>query len=323
MYKMLSKLSVIALLGLAAPALAQAPKKSALDKATLEAYVRHLFVMDSRIKIEVSDPRPSEMPGFVEETVHASAGNQAQDFVFLISKDGSRIFQGSVFDVNNNPFKKDLDKLKTEGAPSFGTQGAPVVVVEFSDFECPYCKEEATLLRANLPVAYAKQVHFYFKEFPLDSLHPWARAGAIAGRCVYRQGNDIFWEFHDWIFSHQGEITAENLKAKVMEWAALQKGLDAQQLGQCIDTRATEAEVNRSVAEGKALSIDQTPTLFVNGRRIAGAFDWPSLRAIIDYEIEYQKTAKNAGEDCGCELKLDLPGAPQKKTILPMTPVKK
>jgi protein-disulfide isomerase len=324
MYKMMSKLSVIALLvtllGLAA--LAQAPKKSALDKTTLEAYVRHLFVMDSRVKIEVSDPRPSELPGFVEETVHASVGNQAQDFVFLISKDGSKIFQGSVFDVNNNPFKKDLDKLKTEGAPSFGTQGAPVVLVEFSDFECPYCKEEATMLRANLPVSYAKQVHFYFKEFPLDSLHPWARAGAIAGRCVYRQSNDFFWEFHDWIFSHQGEITAENLKSKVMEWASLQKGLDAQQLGQCIDTRATEAEVNRSVAEGKSLSIDQTPTLFVNGRRIAGAFDWPSLRAIIDYEIDYQKTAKNAGEDCGCELKLDLPGAPQQK-ILPMSPVKK
>lgn len=321
---MMSKLSVIALVGalLGLAALAQAPRKSALDKATLEAYVRHLFVMDSRIRIEVSDPRPSELPGFVEETVHASAGNQAQDFVFLISKDGSKILQGSVFDVNNNPFKKDLDKLKTEGAPSFGTQGAPVVLVEFSDFECPYCKQEATMLRANLPVSYSKQVHFYFKEFPLDSLHPWARAGAIAGRCVYRQNNDFFWQFHDWIFAHQDEISAENLKSKVMEWAALQKGLDAQQLGQCIDTRATEADVNRSVAEGKALGIDQTPTLFVNGRRIAGSFDWPNLRAIIDYEIEYQKTAKNAGEDCGCELKLDLPGAQSKKT-LPMMPGKK
>lgn len=325
MFKMMSKLSAIAflpaLLGLTA--LAQAPKKSALDKATLEAYVRHLFVMDSRVRIEVSDPRPSEMPGFVEETVHASAGSQAQDFVFLISRDGSRIFQGSVFDVNNNPFKKDLDKLKTEGSPSFGTQGAPVVLVEFSDFECPYCKEEATMLRANLPVSYSKQVHFYFKEFPLDSLHPWARAGAIAGRCVYRQGNDQFWDFHDWIFSHQGEITPENVKSKVLEWASLQKGINAAQLGQCIDSRATESEVNRSVAEGKALNIDQTPTLFVNGRRIAGSFDWPSLHAIIDYEIEYQKTARNAGEDCGCELKLDLPGAQPKTTILPIAPVKK
>ena len=320
MWRMIRKLSVIALLGLAASA--QAPKTSALDKATLEAYVRHLFVMDSRVNVQVSDPKPSELPGFVEETVHAWVGNQSQDFVFYISKDGSKIVQGTVFDAASNPFKKDLDKLKTEGAPNFGTQGAPVVLVEFSDFECPMCKEEAAMLRANLPASYQKDVHLYFKEFPLESLHPWAKAGAIAGRCVYRQGNDRFWEFHDWIFAHQAEITPENLKNKVMEWAGTKNGLDTAKLGECIDTKATEAEVARSVAEGKALGVDQTPMLFVNGRRLGGALDWTSLRSIIDYEIEYQKTAKNAGEDCGCELKLDLPGAAPKKT-LPLAPPRK
>jgi len=165
-------------------------------------------------------------------------------------------------------------------------------------------------------------VRLYFKEFPLENIHPWSRAGAIAGRCVLRQSNDFFWEFHDWIFSHQTEITPENLKEKVMEWAKLKNGLDPLALGQCMDTKATDAEVNKSIADGRGVNIDQTPTLFVNGRRIGGAFDWPSLRSIIDYEIEYQKTAKNAGEDCGCELKLDLPGAP-KKPVLPMTPTKK
>ena len=321
MYRMIRKLSVIAALALAA--LAQAPKKSALNKATMEAYVRHLFVMDSRVKVEVSDPKPSDAPGFLEETIHASMGNQAQDFVFLISKDGSRIIQGTVFDTNSNPFKKDLDKLKTDGAANFGTAGAPVVLVEFSDFECPYCKEEASMLRSNLPSTYQKQVHFYYKEFPLESIHPWSRAAAIAGRCVYHQSNDRFWDFHDWIFPHQAEITAENLREKVMEWAKGKGGIDSAQLGQCMDTKATEAEVNRNIAEAKALNIDTTPTLFVNGRRISGAFDWPSLHNIIDYEIEYQKTAKNAGEDCGCELKLDLPGTPKQKPILPLAPTRK
>src|SRR3954467_15290283 len=89
------------------------PKKSALDKATLEAYVRHLFVMDKRISIQVSDPQPSmSLPGFLEVGVHASMGTQAQDFQFLVSKDGSKILQGNVYDVNNNPFKTDIDKLK-------------------------------------------------------------------------------------------------------------------------------------------------------------------------------------------------------------------
>jgi len=298
---------------------AQTQKKSALDKATLEGYVRHLFVMDSKVKVEVSDPQPSDLPGFMQETVHATLGKASQDFVFYVSKDGSKILQGTVFDINNNPFKSDLDKIKTEGAPNFGTQGAPVVLVEFSDFECPYCKEEAAMLRANIAASYPTQVHVYFKELPLESIHPWAKAAAMSGRCVYRQSNDSFWEFHDWIFAHQGEITGENLKAKVMEWAKGKNGLDGGQLGACIDSKATEADVNKSMADGRALGVDQTPTLFVNGRRLGGAVDWNNLRSIIDYEIEYQKTAKNAGEDCGCELKLDLPGMTQKKT-LPLGP---
>ena len=79
-------------------------KKSALDKATLETYVRHLFVMDSRINVQISDPKPSpDLPGFVEVVVHAAAGAQSQDFKFLVSKDGSKIIQGTVFDAAVNP----------------------------------------------------------------------------------------------------------------------------------------------------------------------------------------------------------------------------
>ncbi|HWC98557.1 MAG TPA: thioredoxin domain-containing protein [Candidatus Sulfopaludibacter sp.] len=300
---------------------AQNTKKSALDKATLEAYVRHLYVMDSRITIQVSDPKPSaELPGFSDVTVHAALGPQTQDFKFLVSKDGSKILQASVYDIASNPFKSELDKLNTTGAPNFGTQGAPVVIVEFSDFECPFCKLEAAMLRANIPVSYPTQVHVYFKEFPLESLHPWAKAAAIDSRCVFRQTPTTeYWEFHDLLFSHQTDITAENLKEKVMEWAKLKPSIDSAKLASCMDTRATEAEVNASQAEGRALAVDQTPTLFVNGRRVPGQVDWPALKNIIDYEIEYQKTAKNAGEDCGCDLKLSLPGqtAAPKTTLVP------
>jgi len=279
----------------------------------LEAYVRHLFVMKPDIKVQVADPKPSQVEGFFEVVVHASLGDASQDFPFLISKDGSKILQAVVFDVNSNPFKPDLDKLKTEFQPSLGTPGAPVVLVAFSDFECPVCKTEFTMLRQDLLSAYPTQVRLYFKDFPLDSIHPWARPAAIAGRCVFRQNSNSFWSYSDWIYAHQADITAANLKDKVMEWAKGQpKDIDVLQLGQCMDTKATEAEVDKNVAEGHTLDINATPTLFVNGRRIAQSIDWPNLRGIIDYEIEYQKTAKNAGEDCGCELKLDTPGTPQK-----------
>ena len=302
-----------------------AAKKSALDKPTLEAYVRHLFVLDpTRITVQVSDPKPSaELPGFQEVSVRASMGPQSQDFKFLVSKDGQKILQANVYDVANNPFKGDLDKIKTDLEPSFGTPGAPVVLVEFSDFQCPYCKEEAKMLRDNLLTAYPKQVRLYFKTFPLESLHPWAKAAAIASRCVYRQQAGAFWDYHDWIFAHQAEITPENLKDKVLEWAKGQKDLDALQLGRCMDTKATEAEVQKDIEEGRALNITGTPTLFVNGRRIGQTIDWPNLRSIIDNEIEYQKTAKNAGEDCGCSLELNLPGMSQPKPGQPLTPARK
>src|SRR4051794_2786936 len=116
-------LSLAAALALALSVSGQSPtKKSALDKKTLEAYVRHLFVMDSRIQVEVSDPKPStELPNFSEVSVRATMGQQGQTFQFLVSKDGSKILQASVYDVAQNPFKSNLDKLKTEGAPSIGT----------------------------------------------------------------------------------------------------------------------------------------------------------------------------------------------------------
>ena len=281
-------------------------KKSALDKATLEAYVRHLSVWGPQIKVEIGDPKPSPLPGMLEVNVHASAGNASQDQVFYVSKDGQKMMLGVVYDVKENPFKPDLDKLKTDLQPSFGTPGASVVLVLFSDFQCPFCKEEAKVLRTNLVSTYPKQVRLYFKEMPLDQIHPWARAAAIAGRCVFKQNPTAFWDYHDWIYEHQGDITKENLREKVLEFAK-GKEIDALQLGRCMDTRATEAEVNKSVKEAQELHVMSTPTLFVNGRRLPSQVAWPDLRMIIDTEIEYQKTAKNAGEDCGCELKLPAP----------------
>jgi protein-disulfide isomerase len=281
-------------------------KKTALDKPTLEAYIRHLFVWGPQIKVAIKDPKPAPIPGMLEVSVDASAGDARQTEIFYVSKDGQKIVRGTVFDVAQNPFKSDLDKLKTDLQPSFGTPGAPVVLVLFSDFQCPYCKEEAKMLRTNLVSAYPKQVRAYFKDLPLEQIHPWAKAAAIAGRCVFKQNPNAFWDYHDWIYEHQSEITADNLRAKIMEFAQ-GKELDALQLGRCMDTKATEAEVNKSVEEARELRVSSTPTLFVNGRRLPSQIPWPDLRQIIDQEIEYQKTAKNAGEDCGCAITLPAP----------------
>ncbi|HLK47289.1 MAG TPA: thioredoxin domain-containing protein [Bryobacteraceae bacterium] len=303
------KLALTTLGALALFAAETAPvKKSALDKATLEAYVRHVFVWNAQVKVEIGDPKPSELPGFSKVAVHATQGQASADETLYVSKDGQKIIRGSVFDVAQNPFKPELDKLHTDLQPSMGTPGAPVVIVEFSDFQCPYCKEEAKALRANLLATYPKEVRLYFKDLPLAQIHPWAMPAAIAGRCIFRQNPGAFWDYHDWIYEAQTDVTAENLKSKVLEYVK-GKQIDPLQLEHCMDGKEMQAEIDKSIAEAKALGVGGTPTLFVNGRLLTGASaQWASLRAVIDYEIEYQKTAKNAGEDCGCELKLSTPG---------------
>jgi len=281
--------------------------KPQIDKVKLEAYLRHLFVWPPPIELAIGDPQPGPMPGFYEVKIRGSQGNASQEETFYVSKDGRKIVRGSVFDIGQNPFKSDLDRLKTEYQPSIGTPGAPVVLVEFSDFECPFCREQARMLRENLLAAYPKEVRLYYMNFPLESLHPWAKAAAMMGRCIFHQNAAAFWDYHDWIFEHQEEITPENLKDKVLEFAAA-KGIDKEQLSKCIDSRATEEEVDKTKAEGKALEVSSTPTMFVNGRKMVGTLQWADLKRVIDYEIEYQKTAKNAGEDCGCSVALPMPG---------------
>ncbi len=290
-------------------ATAAKPRKSFYNKAELEPYLRHLFVWGPQIAVQISDPKPAaNLPGFDQITVRASAGQASQEEVFYVSKDGQRILKAAVFDVQQNPFKPELDKLKTEFQPSFGTPGAPVVIVVFTDFECPFCKLEAKMLRDNLISAFPKQVRVYFKDYPLSTIHPWAKMASITGRCVFRQKPALFWDYHDWIYEHQSEINAQNFKSKVMEFSKTkEKDLDTLQLSRCMDARSTEAEVDRNIAEGKALQVNSTPTMFVNGRRLVGQVEWPNLRQIIENEIEYQKTARNAGEDCGCEVKLPTP----------------
>lgn len=280
-----------------------AAKKSALDKVTLEGYVRHLFVWGPAIEVRIDDPKPSAVPGFFDVKVTGSAGNAMQEEIFYVSKDGRRFLRGAMFDIESNPFQQDLAKLKTLGEPNYGTPGAPVVLVVFTDYQCPFCREEAKMLRENLTKAFPTQVRLYFKEYPL---HPSSRAIAMAGRCVFRQDPAAFWDYHDWAFDKQNELTLENLRTRVLEFAASKK-MDALPLARCMDARETAVDADRTSAEARALGINAVPTLFVNGRRITARIAWPSLKQIIDFEIEYQRTAKNAGEEACCEVKLPSP----------------
>jgi protein-disulfide isomerase len=270
----------------AGSAIAQKKPKSALDKSALEAYLRHVELYRGTVTYKIDDPRPSkDLPGFSEVEVHLSFDGGTKDERYYVSKDGQILVNGDVYRINGNPFQTNLDRLSLADLPSLGPTNAPVTIVEFGDLECPDCRMEAPILRHNVRETFGSQVRLYFKDFPLGSIHPWARAAAIAGRCVYHQDAKAFWDFYDWIYENQQEIEPDNLNSKILAWAG-QNGLDARRLGGCIETKASEPEVDRSLAEGRSLGVRGTPTLFINGRKIGG-LAWPDLELVIRKELEY------------------------------------
>jgi protein-disulfide isomerase len=272
--------------------------KSALDKAALEAYLRHLELWIPQVTVSIDDPKPSkQLPDFMDVAVHLSYNGATKDESYYVSKDGRKVLKGDVYDINQSPFQSNLDNLKTDLQPSFGAAGAPVVLVVFGDFQCPNCKSEAEVMRKNVPATFPDKVRVYFKDFPLETIHPWARTAAITGRCVFRESPSAFWQYHDWIYENQSAITLENINEKVQDFAK-EKGVDGMQLGRCVESKATEADVNRNIAEGRALGVAATPTTYINGRKMEGALNWEAMEALIRLELDHQAKTPDAGEQC-------------------------
>ena len=279
---------ITAILTLTLALAAQTSSKGALDKSRLETFLRHLLLFRGPVSYQIGDAKPAQdKPGYLEVPVHINLTGNSRDDLYYVSQDGQTIVnkEGVVYNVNKNPFQANLDKLTTNELPSFGAANAPITIVEFGDLQCPDCKMEAPVLRKNVPQGFPGKVRVFFKDFPLESIHPWARTAAIAGRCVYHQNAQKFWDFYDWVYDNQEQINPDNLHTKVLAWAG-QSGVDTIQLGRCMDTKATDAEVSRSIAEGKALGVPGTPTLFINGRRIGG-LQWSDLQIVLNNELDY------------------------------------
>jgi protein-disulfide isomerase len=279
------------------------PEKSALDKATLEAYLRNVELFLPTVTAKIDDAQPSKtLPGFFDVWVHWIAPNNAtKDEVVYVSKDGKTFVQGTVYDVNRSPFWENVSKLKTDQQPSFGAASAPVVLVVFSDFQCPVCKEEAQILRQNLAKSYPDKVRVYFKDYPLESIHNWARTAANAGRCVLKQNPQKFWDYFDWMYEQQANIGLDNINDKLQLFAT-EKGVDGMQLGRCVESKATDGEVAKEMEEGHSLQVNATPSLFLNGRKLEGNLPWQTLDTLIKMELDHQ--AKAAEADKCCEVSL-------------------
>ena len=158
-----------------------------------------------------------------------------------------------------------------------GSPAAPVTIVEFSDFQCPFCKAAAATVKQVLD-RYAGKVKWVFRDFPIEKLHPDAPRAHEAARCAGAQGK--FWEYHDMLF----ERSPRQARADLEEYAANLK-LDGPAFAECLDSRRHQAAVSADMAEGARLGVDGTPTFFVNGRRLVGAQSVAVFERLVDAEL--------------------------------------
>lgn len=161
--------------------------------------------------------------------------------------------------------------------PALGTPTAPVTVIEFSDFQCPFCQRVMPTLK-RLREAYGDRVRIVWKDFPLTSIHPEAFKAAEAGQCAREQGK--FWEYHDRLFANQQALQPEFLKKHAVEL-----GLDAATFNACLDTAKYAERVQEQMGVGNALGVSSTPSVFINGRLVSGAHPYETFAAIIDEEL--------------------------------------
>lgn len=280
---------------------APAAETPPLDKTHLLSYLRYAEGWTDSVEAAADDPKPSPIPGFSEVDVHLTFPKGKLDRIYYLSADGKALVGGNLYDLGDSPFKIALSKLTAANAPAKGPENAPVTVVVFSDFECPYCRDEAKLLREDIPKKYPKEVRVVFKDFPLEPVHTWARKAAIAAHCVIEQNPAAYWPFHETMYTHQGEITDGNLEARIQEFAG-QQNLDSLRLMTCVQNKATAGIVEKSEAEARALGISQTPTLFINGRMVTGAVPLEKLEMVIQWELKRETgSAKAEAEKC-CEV---------------------
>lgn len=162
--------------------------------------------------------------------------------------------------------------------PAYGSPEAPITVIEFSDYQCPFCQRWHLEVFPQIIAKYGDQVQLVYRDFPLDGSHPEARPAAEAANCANEQ--DKFWEFHDRLFS--GE---QDLSRQVYERYAQEVGLDMNEFGACLDEQRYAQEVQNDFGFASQLGVRSTPTFFINGLAVVGAQPFEVFEQIIDMEL--------------------------------------
>lgn len=260
----------------------------------IESHVRGYYNIPPSVKINVGPLKPStDFPGYDAVTIGITGDDsKAASYEFLLSKDAKTLIRLTKMDLSKDPFAENMKKIDLSGRPTRGNKNAKVTVVNYDDFQCPFCSRMHETLFPDLLKEYGDRVVFVYKDFPLEEIHPWAVHAAVDANCLAAQNNDAYWGFADAIHAGQREVNSEKGRDaqfafidKMAEMQGQKAKVDMPKLQACIKAQDA-AKVRASMKEGESLGISATPTLYVNGEKIDGAVPASEVRALFDRALQ-------------------------------------
>jgi len=267
---------------LAGHALAQTPDNDKLIK-----YYRKKNNVPPAQAVTVTDLKDSPIKGAKQGVLQVGTAPQVRQVPFTMSADGRYILFAAADDITVDPSKAVMSKINIKDEPFRGNKDAKVTIVEYSDFQCPFCAKGYTTLEQQVMKDYGDKVKFVFKDYPLP-FHPWAEPAAIAAECAKQQKVDAFWKMYHGFFDNQKDVNPTNVKDKAWEFVSDQ-GLDKAKFDDCYDNKKTQPGVKADVAEGQSVGVTGTPSFVINGRLLVGAQPYEQFKAVIDDELASSK----------------------------------
>jgi protein-disulfide isomerase len=258
--------------------------------------IRSRYNVPPEIDITIGAPGPSEIAGYEKVVVTFSGGSHTSTHDFLISKDHKTLAHLETIDISQDV----MSKIDVKGRPVRGDASAKVVIVNYDDFQCPFCSRMHQSLFPGLLESYGSKIKVIYKDYPLVEIHPWAMHAAVDANCLGEQNSSSYWDFADYVHGNQKLIAGHSQQEAFnnLDNAAGDQAnkyhLDVPKVQACIK-KQDDSAVRASMAEGDKLGVDSTPTLFINGERLSGAVPEEEMRAIIDRALAETGPSAAAG----------------------------
>ena len=281
----------------------QCPGLKEETKNEIIRLVRFRYKMNPEVALQVEEEKSSKCYFHVQ--VRSTDPEQGFSKLFTITPDQMYV-ASDLIDLSEDPEKaarrvhdEFVQHLIPKNAFVRGDRQAPVNIVIFSDFQCPFCKRAAELLETEM-TSNEHQLKLVFRQFPLP-MHDWATQAAEASVCAGQQQQDLFWATHDFLFRHQRELSRSNIKEALEKELESRPEFNLEQFQQCISTGTARASVQADVRFGLENRVDSTPTVFINGVRANWAGNADQLRSLIrqasrtTYTLELDSDHKESG----------------------------